>query len=1304
MKTVILKHGRVFLAALGLASNLPLGAEPVLEGRMRLPSGDPAPGARVMLFDLTELRVLATGESDEAGWYSLSLEGFPGASPLPERFSLGQNYPNPFNPSTIIPYQLPVAAHVRLEVFNLLGQRIATLVDGEQPAGSHSARWDGADGAGRAAAAGVYLYRLRSGPMVATRRMVLIDGQAGIPAPRVPSDQAADTEPLAMGTSVYGLTVSGPGLATYVDPAFRVEAGMGPVDLVVEEPGRLRSEKPAASGLRGDVDNNGRVDIVDALLVATYIADNSVTMPNNGDISQGDMNSDGRIDYIDVWLIVTDFIVRQIGAPVTGTSKIYWTAERPARIQRSSLDGSNVEDLITTGLINPRGLELDVSAGKVYWIDAGTDKIQRADLDGSDVEDLVTTGLVHPLSLALDVAAGKMYWVDHATAKIQRSDLDGSNIEDLVTTGLRQAEGLALDVAAGKIYWMSVATDKIQRANLDGSQVEDLVTTGLEAPSGLALDLAAGKIYWTDSGTDKVQRADLDGSNVEDLVTTGLRRPEELDLDAAGGKIYWADGITGKIQRADLDGSQVEDLLTGLTNTYGLALEIPAGEPLATATLSPDPSTVDFIKDGTWHTFAVQASEPVVVVANPTGTTPRLESTGTSGAANQCPAESQDSLTREDGQTIYLAGCSAGPAKVELRRASDQTLLRTYTFTIEEIPTATTGPDIAKIYWTTGDKIQRSDGDGANVEDLVTFGSPRGMTVDVLEGKIYWTDQDTRWIWRANLDGSGPEAVITARLIRPVAIALDLGRGQIYWTDAGSNKIQRANLDGSRVETLVSIGLHSPEGLALDVDGGKVYWSDYGTNKIQRANLDGSQVEDLITTGLKIPGELALDVEAGKIYWTDYGIDKIQRADLDGSNVEDLVTTGLRIAKGLALDVAGGKIYWADAGIGKVHRANLDGSEGEEVVTGPLHNPTGLALANPVASLSPNLTSVALSRNGTWRRFVVQATEPVLVVANPTGTPARILVARTLGETGRCPAPAEAAITRYHGQSVYLAACEPGPATVELRRVSDHAVLRIYAVRIPDKKRMYWTNAGSRDKIQRADIDGSNVQDLVTRGLRDPIDIALDLTEGKMYWTDQGTDKIQRADLDGSNVQDLITTLDYPVGLALDPIGRKMYWVDMNRDKIQRANLDGSDIEDLVTTGLSRPRGIALDLGRGKMYWTDQGRDKIQRANLNGSNVEDLVTTGLNDLDRLALDLEGNRIYWTDSRAGKIQRASLDGSNVQDLITTLGEPRGIALDLDGGKMYWTDNTTDRIQSANLDGSNIQDLVTGVIGPTAIALE
>ena len=117
---------------------------------------------------------------------------------------------------------------------------------------------------------------------------------------------------------------------------------------------------------------------------------------------------------------------------------------------------------------------------------------------------------------------------------------------------------------------------------------------------------------------------------------------------------------------------------------------LPAGigEPVgaATASLSPDPSTVTFADDGAWHRFTVQADGSVSVVANPTGTPRGLEITTRSGRGNYCPAEAEDDASRQDGQAVYLAGCAAGAATVELRRASDGSVLNTYTFEVTGSP------------------------------------------------------------------------------------------------------------------------------------------------------------------------------------------------------------------------------------------------------------------------------------------------------------------------------------------------------------------------------------------------------------------------------------------------------------------------------------------------------------------------------------------------------------------------------------------------------------------------------------------
>jgi subtilisin family serine protease len=91
------------------------------------------------------------------------------ADAVPASFALYQNYPNPFNANTQIQYALNQNGHTRLEVYNLLGQRVATLVDEFQEAGYHSVNWDTRD-----AASGVYLYRLFSGVNLETRKMVVL--------------------------------------------------------------------------------------------------------------------------------------------------------------------------------------------------------------------------------------------------------------------------------------------------------------------------------------------------------------------------------------------------------------------------------------------------------------------------------------------------------------------------------------------------------------------------------------------------------------------------------------------------------------------------------------------------------------------------------------------------------------------------------------------------------------------------------------------------------------------------------------------------------------------------------------------------------------------------------------------------------------------------------------------------------------------------------------------------------------------------------------------------------------------------
>jgi hypothetical protein len=97
---------------------------------------------------------------------------------LPRAFSMAQNYPNPFNPSTSIAYDVPVGnedgVDVRLEVYNIRGQRVATLVDAVKTPGSYVVQWNGKDDGGRMAGSGIYIYRFKAGDFSSTKKMVIL--------------------------------------------------------------------------------------------------------------------------------------------------------------------------------------------------------------------------------------------------------------------------------------------------------------------------------------------------------------------------------------------------------------------------------------------------------------------------------------------------------------------------------------------------------------------------------------------------------------------------------------------------------------------------------------------------------------------------------------------------------------------------------------------------------------------------------------------------------------------------------------------------------------------------------------------------------------------------------------------------------------------------------------------------------------------------------------------------------------------------------------------------------------------------
>lgn len=263
-----------------------------------------------------------------------------------------------------------------------------------------------------------------------------------------------------------------------------------------------------------------------------------------------------------------------------------------------------------------------------------------------------------------------------------------------------------------------------------------------------------------------------------------------------------------------------------------------------------------------------------------------------------------------------------------------------------------------KVYWTddTANKIQMSNEDGSQVEDLITgLDRPTGLDVDTVNGKLYWTNN--LQIMRSNLDGTSAQTVYSGTLVT-MDIKLDAAGGKMYWThDNGTSRVMRANLDGSSSQT-INTTLNRPAFISLNTSAGHIYLTNFGNGTIARMNLDGTNVTNLVSTQGSPLGS-AVDPASGKLYWSAGSASTwLRRSNLDGSTLQTIVT-GLTSPQDIAYDSDNNRIYWVDGTAKKVQRSNPDGSNLVTLVSSGLTHPRSIGLVN--AHLVGNNRSLTLS-------------------------------------------------------------------------------------------------------------------------------------------------------------------------------------------------------------------------------------------------------------------------------------------------------------------------------------------------------
>ncbi len=216
-----------------------------------------------------------------------------------------------------------------------------------------------------------------------------------------------------------------------------------------------------------------------------------------------------------------------------------------------------------------------------------------------------------------------------------------------------------------------------------------------------------------------------------------------------------------------------------------------------------------------------------------------------------------------------------------------------------------------RMFWADNgaDRILRANLNGTNATILASLpvGFPADVRLDPAGQLVYFCDQQRNLLQRMTFDGAALATVIdTVNGNQPYFLDFVPAAGKVYWGGFASGNLYRANLDGSGFETLVT-GNNNVRGVCVDPAGGMIYWINRDDKKVHRCalsalpvNVPTSPAVQTLYQGLDTPHGLVLDLPARKLYWADTGSnagiglgDKaVSRGDLDGATPQEVLATG----------------------------------------------------------------------------------------------------------------------------------------------------------------------------------------------------------------------------------------------------------------------------------------------------------------------------------------------------------------------------------------------------------------------------
>ncbi|XP_052903013.1 low-density lipoprotein receptor-related protein 6 [Anopheles moucheti] len=506
-------------------------------------------------------------------------------------------------------------------------------------------------------------------------------------------------------------------------------------------------------------------------------------------------------------------------------------------IGRLSIDSRNHADYAPfRNVVDAHYLDVDIADRRIYWVSQKQKYISRAYINGSDVQRIVETGLMQPEGIAVDWLAHNVYWTDAEARRIEVARLDGSSRRILIWKGIEEPKNLILEPRKGLMYWAEWPSDSIRRAAMDGGDLLTIISNANHA-IGLTLDPDTRRLYWA--------RQSLP-TGIESAEWDGKRRTRLLMADAADGNrfvpvaltiyqdwVYWADWTTDEIGRANkTTGDNRTIVHSNLKYTYAL---------LAFHTGRQSGSNQCRTNNGGCTHLCLAQGQRKMTCACPTHYTLNANRVSCSPPRNYIIFSQRNSFGRfvpntADSPDIPL------PVTGKNIRAVEYDVLTRHIYWIE-----VRGPTIKRAF---------DNGTNAKVSMNPTS-SPFDMAIDPIGRLLFWSCSHTNTINITTLDGNIASIgnVDIGRTEKPRSLALHAMKRLLFWTDVGSaQSITRAKLDGSqRVELITK--LEGIQALALDPQLNRLFYA-HG-KRIDTMDINGQDVRTLVAEHISMVSSIA---------------------------------------------------------------------------------------------------------------------------------------------------------------------------------------------------------------------------------------------------------------------------------------------------------------------------------------------------------------------------------------------------------------------------------------------------------------